>query len=312
MCCLFGLIDYKNHFHHRQKSKLLSQLAIQCEVRGTDATGIAYSHAGRLSIFKRPLPAHQVRLKIPAGTSVVMGHTRLTTQGTQLRNENNHPFPGKAGKTRFALAHNGVLYNDVYLREDFDLPKPGIETDSYVAVQLIEKEGHLDFGSLKTMAEQVSGSFVFTILDAANNLYFVKGDNPLCLYHYPKSGFYLYASTEEILRKAIRDMRLPNEWPVKIPVEAGEILRIDSEGNIVSASFDMPHFDYYSHYYGWDLPYLYPKRTAVSKRFGDLDYLTELRSVAAAYGYTPEDIEKLLDIGYSLDDVSELIYCGEM
>ena len=31
------------------------------------------------------------------------------------------------------------------------------------------------------MAEKVSGSFVFTILDVDNNSYFVKGDNPLAL-----------------------------------------------------------------------------------------------------------------------------------
>lgn len=29
------------------------------------------------------------------------------------------------------------------------------------------------------MAEQVMGTFVFTILDKEDNLYFVKGDNPL-------------------------------------------------------------------------------------------------------------------------------------
>ena len=48
------------------------------------------------------------------------------------------------------------------------------------------------------MAEEVEGSFCFTVLDRKDNLYFVKGDNPLCLYHYPELGLYLYASTEEI------------------------------------------------------------------------------------------------------------------
>ena len=35
-----------------------------------------------------------------------------------------------------------------------------VETDSYVAVQLLEKNKTLDFDSLKSMAEAVEGSFV--------------------------------------------------------------------------------------------------------------------------------------------------------
>ena len=56
------------------------------------------------------------------------------------------------------------------------------------------------------MAELVEGSFVFTVLDDKNNIYFVKGDNPLALYHYETCGLYVYASTEAILDRAL--MRL--------------------------------------------------------------------------------------------------------
>ena len=49
----------------------------------------------------------------------------------------------------FAFAHNGVLYNDKELRAEKHLPKTKIETDSYVAVQLIEQHGKLNFGTLK-------------------------------------------------------------------------------------------------------------------------------------------------------------------
>ena len=40
-----------------------------------------------------------------------------------------------------------------------------VETDSYVAVQLLEQQKTLDFDSLQAMAEKVEGSFVFTVLD---------------------------------------------------------------------------------------------------------------------------------------------------
>lgn len=69
------------------------------------------------------------------------------------------------------------------------------------------KKRALDFSSLKYMAEQVEGSFAFTVW-TTENLYFVKGDNPLCLYHFPRTGVYLYASTEEILKCALTRLRL--------------------------------------------------------------------------------------------------------
>ncbi len=81
--------------------------------------------------------------------------------------------------TGFALAHNGVLYNDHILRqEQADLPNTRIETDSYVAVQLLERERALNFDSLRRMAEQLEGSYTVTLLGPKNELYFIKGTTP--------------------------------------------------------------------------------------------------------------------------------------
>ena len=199
MCCLFGMLDYGGNFTGRQRTVLLSILAAECEARGTDASGVAYNSGGSLHVYKRPVPARKLRFRIPSDAPAIMGHTRMTTQGSEKKNYNNHPFLGQAESRRFALAHNGVLHNDRMLRRSLKLPQTKIQTDSYVAVQLIEKKKALNLASLKYMAEQVEGSFSFTVLDEENNWYLVKGDNPMCLYHYPWSGLYLYASTEEIL-----------------------------------------------------------------------------------------------------------------
>ena len=57
MCCLFGIIDYGHSLTAEQKNRMTSVLATACEARGTDATGIAYNSHGKLTIYKRPLPA---------------------------------------------------------------------------------------------------------------------------------------------------------------------------------------------------------------------------------------------------------------
>lgn len=78
----------------------------------------------------------------------------------------------------YALAHNGVLWNDKELRIAENLPLTSVETDSYIAVQLLEQQKALDFDSLKAMAEKVEGSFVFTVLDKDNAIWFIVGDIP--------------------------------------------------------------------------------------------------------------------------------------
>ena len=127
----------------------------------------------------------------------------------------------------FALAHNGVLWNDKELRIAENLPLTSVETDSYVAVQLLEQQKTLDFDSLKFMAEKVEGSFVFTVLDKDNSIWFVVGDNPLCVMFY--DGFLIYASTQEILCKAIKKLRLKAPIDILEPQE-GEIMKIDRNG----------------------------------------------------------------------------------
>ena len=126
----------------------------------------------------------------------------MTTQGNAQFNQNNHPFLGQIDGSSFALAHNGVLWNDKELRMEETLPLTSVETDSYVAVQLLEQQKTLDFDSLQAMAEKVEGSFVFTVLDKDNSIWFVIGDNPLCIMFY--DGFLIYASTQEILCKTIK------------------------------------------------------------------------------------------------------------
>lgn len=309
MCCLFGLIDYGHSLSRGQRTHLLSVLAAACEARGTDAAGIAYHSRGQLHIEKRPGPAHKLRIRIPGDSWTVIGHTRLTTQGSQLRNCNNHPFSGSTSDGPFALAHNGVIRNDRTLRKTLRLPKTKIETDSYIAVQLLEREGSLSLDSLGRMAEQLEGSFTFTLLGPEDTFYLVKGDSPMCLYHYPKAGVYLYASTEEILLQALRRIRLPLGKPVRISTPQGGILRISADGTMVRGQFDDSGL--YPSWYPapW---FCVPARNQPAQAYGRSSYLDEIKSVASAFGYSPEEIDRLAREGISPEELEEFLYCGEL
>lgn len=308
MCCLFGIHDYARGLTQKQKNRLLSILGTACEARGTDATGISFNVGGKLCIYKRPRPAHRMRFQVPAEVGVIMGHTRMTTQGSERKNHNNHPFPGNVRGSQFALAHNGMLYNDVRLRKQYKLPATKIETDSYVAAQLIEDSGKLDFAGLQYMAEKLEGSFTITVLTDKDDLYFVKGDNPLCLYHYPARGLYVYASTEEILRTALRQFPIDLGVPIRVDLVCGDILRIDKHGNQDLGTFDSSNLlpRMYAPWRDFEFQGATPKTTASTED----TYLDDLKSIAIFYGLYPEDVDALLADGFTTDDIEEMLYCG--
>lgn len=314
MCSLFGYLDYGKKIPLKSLQKLVQALANASEERGTHASGIAYNHENGLTIYKRPKPAHKMRFRIPADTTAVMGHTRFTTQGDQKLNHNNHPFRGCAG-TEFALAHNGVLYNDRELRITKQLPDTKIETDSYIAVQLIEAQKALNFDILANMAEDVMGNFTFTILDETDNLWFVKGSSPLYLIHFPELGLYVYSSTAGIMHKALKKLGLNLMSYDMIETDEGDLLKIAPNGEILTDHFSVSTF--FTRKIGWEL--------------GNWGYLDDeidddsfafLLDICGYYGVSPEEVQHLRDIGYTYDEIEDYLYdtsafcdeliCGEL
>ncbi len=310
MCSLFGIIDYKEALSQKWRNKAVVVLSRESQKRGADATGIAYIFNHRMRIFKRPWPARRMHFCIPEGVPVIMGHTRLTTQGSAKQNYNNHPFAGRCGHTSFALAHNGVLYNDKLLRSQYQLPKTAVETDSYIAVQLLEQHDTLDLAALQQAAERVEGSFTFTILDSNGTMSFIKGTSPLIIRRFETLGFYLYASTEEIMKRAIHRLKIDKLPHSDIPIECGDILQIDRHGDCHWGKFDTSHLYQASRYpyLGlWDDPYDWSRFR--SKMLYEEDTpLDALLSSASAMGIAPDDVALLFDCGYDQSDIEDLLY----
>lgn len=299
MCAIFGFLNYRNKVSNAVLKKLIKALSVCAEVRGTDATGVSYVKDGEIVTFKKPAPAHRVKLYFPTGTKAVIGHTRMTTQGSEKQNYNNHPFYSKKG---FVLAHNGVLYNDKELRKKYMLPNTKIETDSYVAVQLLEHFGDADIESIRKMSEVVEGSFTFTILRNDNTLYLVKGSNPITIYHFAEIGIYVYASTKEILETALFEAGFKSQHS-EIKLTDGEILQINLDGTTIKDTFELiERFEPFCNSY----------------RLSNLDYTdwyddfeSEEKEMLLEYcnmfGVSEEDVEILLEYGYDCSTIEDLL-----
>ena len=241
----------------------------------------------------------------PGEKDAFFGSVRYNDCYAEL-NFNNHPFIGRTEEGRFALCHNGVLCNDDELSKTENLPETPIQTDSYVAVQLIEKQGVLDFESIAQMSEKVMGSFVFTILRDDNTLYISKGDNPICLLHFKDLGLYIYSSTPEIMEEALKEDPLSRYGFEEIRIHDGEIIRIDKYGQLSRSRFT-PRINYgFSYNRYWQrLDSLYDDDKEPDIPPDDLDLLYEM-------GYLDEDIEILTNdrelLRYCIEEARMLLY----
>lgn len=303
MCAIFGVLDFQGKLTPAQRRAIFQELADAAQVRGIDASGVAYVQNGTVRIQKAPRPACKMRWRIAPEARYLMGHTRMTTQGPASKNYNNHPFPGRAGGTAFALAHNGVLYNDQALRRSQHLSATKIETDSYVAVQLLEQGGRLCPDALARMAESLDGTFTITVLDAENTMYFVRGNNPLTIRFLPRLGCYLYASTGEILNMALDDLRLSSLRQTDIPITQGDIMTVDAQGQRTVTRFDDTHLWRPRYFCDW----IWHSQTA-SVEPEHNDYLEALMEYGQRNGVPEAELRLLVDAGYDAMDLEELIH----
>lgn len=293
MCAVYGFLNYGHKVSNKLLKNILRELSIAAECRGTDATGISYVNNGEIVTFKQPKPAHKMKLFFPKDTVAVIGHNRLTTQGSEKKNFNNHPFDGMTAQHSFALAHNGVLYNDKEIRLEKQLPKTQIETDSYVAAQLLEQSESVSMDSVKNMAETVDGSFVFTILRNDNTLFLVKGSSPITLYHFPDLGLYIYASTKEILKTALKNVCFKEKYE-EVKLNTGDVIQVNSDGKIFCDTFEtLYHFD-------WHGLYSYEESE------------DDLLAICNCFGIDREDVVFLYSCGYTSDEIEEMLFDTEL
>ena len=150
-------------------------------------------------------------------------------------------------------------------------------------------------------ASAVRGSFTFTILDERNNLYFVKGSSPLYLVYFPDFGLYVYASTAGIMHKALKAVSLNHLNYEMIEVQDGEILRISEIGSLSRDTFTLaPSYSfgrYSGSIFGWEDNYL-----------ESTDDYAILLEMCGYFGVTPEEVQRLIDLGFSYDEIEMMLW----
>lgn len=183
------------------------------EERGPHATGMAWVKTdGSHQIYKQPIRAHElVREKlfqelleqVDTNTTVLMGHTRWRTRGSEFNNRNNHPI--KAGIV--IGTHNGTIYNADQLFRRFGLPRHA-EVDSELIFRLADRfahEGPIDLDGMKKALAHCRGqiSAVLTSCLDPKTITVIKGNKPLCLRVHRQRRVVFYASNPAFIDSAI-------------------------------------------------------------------------------------------------------------
>lgn len=178
MCGIVGYVGKK------QAVPLLLDGLSKLEYRGYDSAGVAVMSntgieikkvKGRLSVLREKLSSHTLT------GSMGIGHTRWATHG-EPSDTNSHPHLSNSG--RFAVVHNGIIENYIYLREY--LTRKGFafisETDTEVIAHLIEYyyNGNI-LETVNKVITKVEGSYALGILCADNPDSFiaVRKESPL-------------------------------------------------------------------------------------------------------------------------------------
>jgi hypothetical protein len=163
------------------------------------------------------------------------------------------------------------------------------------------------------MSEIVRGSFCFSLTDTQNNLWLVKGDNPLTLVKFPRQKMYCYASTEQILFTALSQTELlkdiiDGQFEI-VPIKQGDIFKIDKHGEIEKQRFTFTNSGFYDwrdySVYASDDDYYAPKN---HNNGIDAEHLNELKFIANTLGIEPTLIDQLLKEDFTLDEIEEYIY----
>jgi glucosamine 6-phosphate synthetase-like amidotransferase/phosphosugar isomerase protein len=273
MCGIVGLFNMTNAqdavFSEKDKSflikYLLSELTIETESRGRDATGyfslfqdgngIGLKHGIKASTFctkdwdngeftfRNHLKLIEAYHNEISPMSIGLSHCRAKTIGTETDNDNNHPiFVGD-----FVGIHNGCLSNHtkIYSNIQDEIERVGA-VDSELIVQLLwlgtEKgEKKLNADLIKYITKKLEGSYAFIGIDKKDpkSALFMRDTRPIEFIYVRKAGILVALSDKKFFKSVIEKYKWFKFYGVDtpeidyeeytLPDDKGFILNLDTE-----------------------------------------------------------------------------------
>jgi glucosamine 6-phosphate synthetase-like amidotransferase/phosphosugar isomerase protein len=239
------------------KFRTIERLLRESQFRGSDATGVAFTHPERgLFVLKDGVKAEEFvgtkQFKALHDTlpSIVIGHTRGATRRYQAGqpkadpddNKNNHPF--FSPESGIALVHNGSV-DDEFWRNTAGEPNGLIRpcaggTDSEVLLRVLETfaeryQNESFLQNIEDMCFNIAGKYTLAIINEniPDKLWLVKHRNPLVIAYIKSLNIIVFASTEDILKKAVKSYKSHLEFFIESVMPDDMIINEMREDQVV-------------------------------------------------------------------------------
>lgn len=273
MCGIFGFVMESGVNRSQEALDVIrlitTEVAVNSQKRGDDATGIAlFDKDGNYSVVKGPYPAVEFvntdsfiesLLSINNNTTILLGHTRAKTQGSEEDNNNNHPIITE----NVIGVHNGTIINDDELEKEYGLTRKG-EVDSEVPFLLLSEmcNPRSSEKELKEVLNELEGSFALAWVDLRDTtqLHLARNTNPCELVYIPSLKMILFASERLFIINALtsihKDMMKEIRW-ITLPAYTGRIYDTDLN-NLLEFKIDTIRARttyYYDYEYGYGRSY---------------------------------------------------------
>ena len=224
MCGIFGIILEPSSIFPRNKLRtVFSNLLDSSESRGKEATGSCVKFLNKINIlklsrspgvfkkttgFKKLFKQISDPMYFSSGKQLILfGHSRLVTNGTQHKWDNNQPIQSKD----LVCIHNGIIVNHLELEEKFPHINRTSELDTEVLLNLINI--HIDEGNtLKTAVkktfEEIEGAASVAFLHkTSEEAIIVTNTGSLYYTSSEKLGVLIFASEKRFIDSLFSKVR---------------------------------------------------------------------------------------------------------
>lgn len=186
MCGIIGIISKDEKLTYNIARSLLNE----SQIRGKHATGVSFiNKEDGLVTIKENIPAKDFIFSKECG-NILIGHTRYSTSNIEY----NQPLQ----ENNISIVHNGVITQAPFEQWEklFNLKNFQTKNDSEILLKYLVENKHLNFDN-----SSIAIGFIKN-----NNLYCFR-NNQRPLYIFKGKDFTGFASTENIIKRAIKNKK---------------------------------------------------------------------------------------------------------
>ena len=223
MCGIFGIAIGENlKLTPKELMQIVNSIFKLSESRGKEASGLAVRFQNSIYVFKEPITSSKlvktrqykelfnqtlktkaydgVQLKAPI---LILGHSRLQTNGQSEINTNNQPVvkDGAIG------IHNGIIVNDAQLWSQFSQIKKKYDVDTEVFLSLLQMyraQGKSLVEAVKLVFGQIEGSASVALqFDDIDRFVLASNTGSLYMAFNQKCKILVFASEKYILQQVL-------------------------------------------------------------------------------------------------------------